>query len=153
MPDVLNNRKGPQAREPSKCLNEHSYGERLAKEAFWWPATGGLRKDSERAITPAKEAVHVPAHLVPREFPQAKLLCHLHAQPSLGQSYHRQKKVLRLCTQGCFSPTLCDPVDYGLPGFSVREGVLQARIQECFGQVWLPYPSRAHFLLPTPLST
>ena len=24
-------------------------------------------------------------------------------------------------------PTLCDPVDYGLPGFSVR-GVLQARI-------------------------
>ena len=53
-------------------------------------------------------------------------------------------------------PTLCDPVDCGLPGFSVR-GVLQARILECIGQYWLPYPSRAlYFLLPqppTPLST
>ena len=28
------NREGPQAREPSKCLNGRSYGERLAKEAF-----------------------------------------------------------------------------------------------------------------------
>ena len=32
--DVLNNREGPQAREPSKCLHGRSYGERLAKEAF-----------------------------------------------------------------------------------------------------------------------
>ena len=31
---VLNNREGPQAREPSKCLNGQSYRERLAKEAF-----------------------------------------------------------------------------------------------------------------------
>ena len=58
---------------------------------------------------------------------------------------------LRLC------PTLCDPVDCGLPGFSVREGVLQARILEPIGQDCLPYPSRAlYFLLPeppTPLST
>ena len=57
----------------------------------------------DRAITLTAGAVHVPAHLVPREFPQAKLLCHLHAQPSLGQSYHRQKKVLCLCMQGRFS--------------------------------------------------
>ena len=58
--------------------------------------------------------------------------------------------LLRLC------PTLCDPVDYGLPGFSIG-GVLQARILERIGQYWLPYPSRAlYFLLPelpTPLST
>ena len=32
--DTLNNREGPQAREPSKCLNGRSYRERLAKEAF-----------------------------------------------------------------------------------------------------------------------
>ena len=31
---MLNNREGPQAREPSKCLNGQSYRERLAKEAF-----------------------------------------------------------------------------------------------------------------------
>ena len=54
-------------------------------------------------------------------------------------------------------PTLCNPVDCGRPGFSVREGVLQARILEPIGQDCLPYPSRAlYFLLPeppTPLST
>ena len=57
--------------------------------------------------------------------------------------------------QSC--PTLCNPVDCGLPGFPVRDGVFQARILECIGQYWLPYPSRAlYFLLPylpTPLST
>ena len=48
--------------------------------------------------------------------------------------------------QSC--PTLCNPVDRGLPGFSVR-GVLQARTLECIGQYWFPYPSRAlYFLLP-----
>ena len=45
-------------------------------------------------------------------------------------------------------PTLCNRVDCGLPGFSAR-GVLQARILQCTGQYWLPYPSRAlYFLLP-----
>ena len=34
MPDALNNREGPQAKEPSKCLNRQSYGERLAKETI-----------------------------------------------------------------------------------------------------------------------
>ena len=34
VPDALNNTEGPQAREPSKCLNGWTYGERLAKEAF-----------------------------------------------------------------------------------------------------------------------
>ena len=37
--DTPNNREGPQAREPSKCLSGQSYGERLAKETFWSPAT------------------------------------------------------------------------------------------------------------------
>ena len=34
-------------------------------------------------------------------------------------------------------PTLCNPVDCGLPGFSAM-GVLQARILERIGQYWLP---------------
>ena len=34
VPNALNNREGPQAREPSKCPNGQSYRERLAKEAF-----------------------------------------------------------------------------------------------------------------------
>ena len=50
------------------------------------------KKDSDRDITRAVEAAHVPAHLVPPGSPQAKLLCQLHAPPSQGQSCHRQKK-------------------------------------------------------------
>ena len=34
VPDMLNNREGPQTREPFKCLKGQSYGARLAKEAF-----------------------------------------------------------------------------------------------------------------------
>ena len=49
------------------------------------------QKDSNRAITPVAEADLVPAHLVLPGSPQAKKLCYLHAQLSLGQSYHRQK--------------------------------------------------------------
>ena len=61
------------------------------------------QKDSDRARTPAVEAVCVPAHLVLPGSPQAKQLRHLHAQLSLGQSCHRQKKVLHLGAQGRFS--------------------------------------------------
>ena len=43
VPDALNNREGPQAMESSKCLNGRSYGERLAKEAFWSQVTRGLK--------------------------------------------------------------------------------------------------------------
>ena len=34
VPDMLHNREGPQAREPSKCLYRQSYRERLAREGF-----------------------------------------------------------------------------------------------------------------------
>ena len=44
------------------------------------------------AIIPAVEAVHVPAHFEPPVCPQAKQLLHHHAQLSLRQSCHRQKK-------------------------------------------------------------
>ena len=63
----------------------------LTKEAFSLPATRGLKKDSHRTITPAAEAGRVPAHLATPEYLQAKQLCYLHAQLSLGQSCHRQK--------------------------------------------------------------
>ena len=93
MPDALNNRGGPQAREPSKCLNRWSYRERLAKKR---PSDCQLqeaqKKDSDRAINPVAEAVPVPAQLAPPGSLQAKQLHHLHTQLSLGQSCHRQKK-------------------------------------------------------------
>ena len=106
-----------------------------------------LEKDFDRAITPAVEAVPVPTHLAPPGSLQAKQLNHLHTKVSLS----RVRVVLVdiifgfLCLLGqffsldrastskkCFVPvhvgslheclTLCDPVDCGLPGFSVREG-------------------------------
>ena len=63
MPDAQNNREGSQTRGNSKCLNGRSNKERLTKEAFQLPAARGLKKDSNRAIVPAAETVHVPAHL------------------------------------------------------------------------------------------
>ena len=81
-----------------------------------------LRKDSDRAITPVVEAVRVPAHLAPPGSLQAKQLHHLHAQLSLGQSGHRQKSLASICTGSLLlCPTLCDPVDCGLPDFSRQE--------------------------------
>ena len=52
----------------------------------------GSKKYSDRAIIPAAEAVHVPAHLVLPGSPQAKQLRYLHTQLSMGQSCHRLKK-------------------------------------------------------------
>ena len=51
-----------------------------------------LEKRLDRAITPVVEAVHALAHLAPPGSLQAKQLCHLHTQLSLGQSCRSQKK-------------------------------------------------------------
>ena len=77
-----------------------------------------------------------------RSSKSSRRACYLHTQLLWGQSCHRQKKSLAFMhTRSLQSrPTLFDPVDCGLPGFSVRDGVLQARILECIGQDGLPYP-------------
>ena len=59
---------------------------------FFWNSVSFLIQESDRAITPVVEAVHVPAHLAPPGSLQSKQLHHLHTQPSLGQRCHRQKK-------------------------------------------------------------
>ena len=92
-----------QGSQPSKCLNRWSY-----RHAFSSPATRGLKKDSDRAITPGVETVHVPAHLGPPGSPQAKQLCHLHVRPSLGQSCHGQNKS---CIYACrVASVVSDPL-------------------------------------------
>ena len=75
---------------------------------------------------------------------------HLHIQSSLEQSCLRQKKVLHLCMQGHFGHVqLFATLRTVACQASLSGGVLQARILECIGQYWLPYPSRAlYFLLP-----
>jgi len=143
--------KDPRQGSPFQCLNAQSYGERLDKEAFWSPATRGLKKDSDKVITPAAEAVPVPAHLVPPGYPQAKQLCHLHAQLSLSQSCHRQKKscIYAHRVASVMSESLWPCRLWPARLLCQGGGVLQARILECIGQYWFPYPSRTlYFLLP-----
>ena len=120
-----------------------------------------MKKYTDSAVIPAAEAVHSPAHLALVQSPEAKKLHHLHAQLSLGRAPKGNTSLASICAvslQSC--PTLCNSVDCGLPGFSVREGVLQARILEHIGQYWLPYPSAAaalaanspeYLVLPEPL--
>ena len=48
-----------------------------------------MKKDSDRSITPAMEAI--PANVAPPGSLQTKQLHHLHAQFLLGQNCHRQK--------------------------------------------------------------
>ena len=54
------------------------------------------------------------------------------------QSFIYISMYVHLATQAC--PTLCDPVDYSLPGFSVS-GILQERILEWVAMA----PSRGSF--------
>ena len=63
-----------------------------------------------------------------------------HYSPQVGQCQRMFKvKVKVLVAQSC--PTLCNPMDYNLPGFSFH-GILQARILEwvaipfCRGSYW-----------------
>ena len=69
------------------------------------------------------EAVHVPAHLVLQGHRKPSSCATFTFNSNWGKAA-AGKKVLYLHTQGRFGsvPTLCDPVDCGLPGFSVREG-------------------------------
>ena len=99
VPDTPNNREGSQAREPLSAWTVRAMEKDWPKRPSDRQLLRGLKKDSDRAITPVVEAVRVPAHLTRPESPQAKQLHHLHAQLSLGQSCHRQKKSLvTMCT-------------------------------------------------------
>ena len=118
MPDTLNNREGPQAREPSKCLNGRNYGERLTKRL------------SDHQLQEARKKTLIGPQLLGQR--QSVSRCTWHCQgsrktssckPLTGTELPQAKRVLHLCTQGHLSRvwTLCNPVDCGLPGFCVRE--------------------------------
>ena len=62
-----------------------------------------------------------------------------------------KKNVLHLCAQGHFGSVPLFVSLYTMPcqASLSGKGGLQARILECIGQYWFPYPSRAlYFLLP-----
>ena len=61
------------------------------------------RKKTDRAITPVVEAVHVPAHLVLPKIPTSQAAVPPSRSTLTGSELLQAKKVLHLCTQGCFS--------------------------------------------------
>ena len=152
----LNYRVGPQPGGPSMCLICRTTGrdsrqgsplnawmggamEEDWPEAFWPPGTRGSKKESGRVISPASEAVCVPARLAPPGSPQAKQLCHLTFNSHWGRAAAGKKCLASMHTgslQSC--PTLCSPADCGLPGLSVREGGSPGKNTGCIGQYWLP---------------
>ena len=109
-------------RESAKSLNGRSYGEGLARDAYLWPATRGSKKESDGDKTPAAEAGHVPAHLAARvsagqaAVPPSRLTLTGAELPHAQSLESMHEGSLWSC------PALCDPVDCGLPGFSVRAG-------------------------------
>jgi len=62
VPDGPNNSKGPQAREPSKCLNRRNW-RKTGQRGLLITSYNRLKRRL-RAMTPEAEAVCVPAHLV-----------------------------------------------------------------------------------------
>ena len=136
MPDVLNNRERPQAREPSKCLDEQNYQESLAKEAFLSPATRSLKRDFDRPqLLWLKQPVSL--HTWRCQGSHDSSSCST-SMPNIhwDRAATGKKKSVSMHMGSIWShPTLCGPVDCGLPGFSVR-GFLQVRILECIGQYW-----------------
>ena len=105
MPDALNNIEEPQERAPSKCLNGAELWRKMSQRGLLIASYKRLKKDCDRAIPPAAEAVYVTVHLVPPGFPQAKQLHHLSTllNTHWGTAATGKKDVLCLCVQGCFS--------------------------------------------------
>ena len=138
---MWDHREGPQAREPSKCLNGAGAARKTGQRGR---LIASYKRHERRAITPAAEAARVPAHLAPPGSPKARQLHHLHAELPQAAETHLAS-ILTGSLRSC--PTL-QPCRLW-PARLLSQGVLQARILERIGQHWLPYPPRAlYFLLP-----
>ena len=123
------------------------------------PATRGLKKDSDRAVTPVVEAVRVPTLLAPPGSPASQAAAPPSCPTLTGAELPQAMKGLASMYAGSLQPC---PVLRPCRLWPARllcsgKGVLQARMLEHTGLHWLPCPSRPlYFLLPcppTPLST
>ena len=83
VPDAWHNREGPQARAPTKCLNRRSYRKNTCQRGLLITCTRGLKKTLIRPYL-LRWRQSMSLHT-------GHNLGHLHPQPSLGQSCHRQK--------------------------------------------------------------
>ena len=99
------------------------------------------------------EAVRVPEHLALPGSLQAKKMHHVHAQPSPGQSCHRQKSLASMHAGSLWScPSLCNPVECGLPGFYLSGGFSRREYWSVLANTGC-HTLLEPYISPTPLST
>ena len=130
-------------------MKELGGGNRSVSRTGPAPATRGSKKASDRAITPVAEAVRVCALGTARVPATQAAVPHSHSTLT-GAELPQAKK--QSCIYACrVASVMSNSVTLWTVSChaSLSGGVLQARILECIGQYWLPYPSRAlYFLLP-----
>ena len=169
MPDTQIHRLGPQAGGPSMCLRGQTTEKDPRQESPLSACVGAAtekdwpKRPPDAQLQEARKKTDRVNYCCggspcPCILGAAKICASQAAAPPsrftlTGAELLRANKSLASMHTGSLwsCPTLCNPVDCGLPGFSVGVGVgvLQARILECVGQYWLPHPSRAlYFLLP-----
>ena len=102
MPHVWNNRGGPQAREPSKCLNGQSFGERLVKEAFQLPDTRGSKKKTLIGPLILRWRQSVSLQSWCHQGPCKPRSCATFTLDPYWDRAATGKEVLHLSMQGCF---------------------------------------------------
>ena len=123
VPDALTNREGPQAREPSECLNRQSYGKRLAKRPSEHQLQEAQKKTLIGPLTPAAEAVRVPATWHHQGLRKPSICATFTLNPHSGTAATGKRSLASMHTGSLRSfLATCDPLDCGLTGFSVREG-------------------------------
>ena len=87
------------------------------------------------------EAVHVPAHLVPPGYLQAQHCATFMLNCQWGRAAPGKKSLVPIRAGSLWQClTLCDPVDGGLPGFSVREGVSPGKNTGVYWQILVAIP-------------
>ena len=145
MPDVLNNKEGPQQRSPPSASTGGAMEKDWSNKLFDHQLQEAWKK-TDRAITPAVEAVCIPAQLAPLSQAAAPPSCSTLTGAEVPQAKKKKKKSLAAMDTGLLwlSPTL-HPC--GLWPARLLRRILQVRIVEHTGQYYLPYPSRALYLL------
>ena len=127
------------------------------------------RGPSDHQLQEARKETLLGPELRPQRQPCPRTLGAARAPPSqaaappsrsalTGAERPQAKRVLCPCRQGCFGfVRLCDPIDCGLPGFSVREGGSPSKNIGACWPIWVAIPSQSTVfpaaLAASPLST
>jgi len=97
--------KDPRQRSSLSAWSRGSYGDRLAKEAFWSPATRGLKKDSDRTLyNSCGRGSPCPCTLGIAKVPRSQAAVPLSCSPLTGAELPqviKKKKKKKCCVYAC----------------------------------------------------